>query len=404
MKKNYITAIALKNAISKALSETKVKKINCGNNLYVRVNPTSSICTYIGRIYANSKDTTVTIGRYHDISLSKAREILSDLVKDKENKKSEPTTPLIDDFIWEWYGEKIKTYKAGSSRPKNLRSLIKIILNTLAGIRLDEINAKIVCTNFSAMNQTANNKHNAINILQMCLQNAYLKGIIPFNPLTDILKGSESPFKRATSNGFKWVDATEIKEKYFIPLSSTSLTNRVFYLLIMLTGFRFGETRLLKWSYIDFDKKLIVIPADAQGANKTRVDYYKPMSIQIERLLLNWHKITSKSTGDFIFESSPNKAICEGSFREPFKALTTNELDFHGIRKVIRTWLTSKGVEVNIAELTLQHDVRSKLEKTYNKYSFTEEVRLALQMWGDYVASQLPPEFLSLIKVKEESK
>ena len=30
MKKNYITAIALKNAISKALSETKVKKINCG--------------------------------------------------------------------------------------------------------------------------------------------------------------------------------------------------------------------------------------------------------------------------------------------------------------------------------------------------------------------------------------
>ena len=76
----------------------------------------------------------------------------------------------------------------------------------------------------------------------------------------------------------------------------------------------------------------------------------------------------------------------------------------HGIRKVIRTWLTSKGVEVNIAELTLQHDVRSKLEKTYNKYSFTEEVRLALQMWGDYVASQLPPEFLSLIKVKEESK
>ena len=61
-------------------------------------------------------------------------------------------------------------------------------------------------------------------------------------------------------------------------------------------------------------------------------------------------------------------------------------------------------MEVNIAELTLQHDVRSKLEKTYNKYSFTEEVRHALQMWGDYVESQLPPEFLSLIKVEEESK
>lgn len=70
----------------------------------------------------------------------------------------------------------------------------------------------------------------------------------------------------------------------------------------------------------------------------------------------------------------------------------------------MRTWMSSKGIPVNIAELALQHDVRSALEKVYDRYKYTDEVRNALQQWNDYLESQLPPEFLSLIKVEEEIK
>ena len=64
----------------------------------------------------------------------------------------------------------------------------------------------------------------------------------------------------------------------------------------------------------------------------------------------------------------------------------------------MRTWFSSQGIAVNIAELALQHDVRSSLEKVYDKYKYIEEVREALQLWNDFVESQLPEEFLELIR------
>ena len=62
--------------------------------------------------------------------------------------------------------------------------------------------------------------------------------------------------------------------------------------------------------------------------------------------------------------------------------------------------MSSQGVPVNIAELSLQHDVRSALEKVYDRYKYTDEVRTALQQWNDYVEKNLPPEFLELIAEK----
>ena len=403
-KRTSITVIELKSEVKKALNLPKITKISCKGNLYVVVNGSSGSANYVVKIKHGSKDTSKKIGSFLEISLSDARKKANEIIENfcKEEAEEQVKSPLLDDFIWVWYNEKIKTYKVGSTRPKNLRSLIKIILLALAGTRLNEINARVVCERFIPLNQTANNKHNAISVLIMVLQNAYLKGIVPLNPLTDILKGSESPFKRPPAIGHKWIEASQIKDKYFDPLSATPPLNRYFYLLIMLTGFRFGEVRLLKWDYIDFEKELIVIPANAQGANKTQVDYYKPMSTQVKKLLLNLNKSHCNPKTSFVFKSEfqEDKPICEGSLREPLKSLTTRELDFHGIRKIIRTWLSSKDVKVNVAELTLQHDVRSKLEKTYDKYSFIEEVRQALQMWADYVEKQLPPRFLELINAE----
>ena len=99
-----------------------------------------------------------------------------------------------------------------------------------------------------------------------------------------MLKGRESPFKKPKSEGFKNIAPNDIAEKFLIPLSATSEVNRVFYLYLLLTGFRFGEVRLAHCSWFDFDKELIIIPPDAIGANKTQTEYIKPMTKQIKKL------------------------------------------------------------------------------------------------------------------------
>ena len=151
--------------------------------------------------------------------------------------------------------------------------------------------------------------------------------------------------------------------------------------------------------HIGLGLNLIVIPPYAIGANKTQTEYVKPMTTQIRKLMLSWKKDHYDQNCNFVFRSSfNNNAICESALREPVKALTTRELDFHGIRKVMRTWFSSQDISIKISELALQHDVRSSIEKTYDKYSYIEEIRAALQKWNDYVEKNLPDEFLILLK------
>lgn len=47
---------------------------------------------------------------------------------------------------------------------------------------------------------------------------------------------------------------------------------------------------------------------------------------------------------DFLFKSDYSDSVAgDACFREPFKQLTSRELDFHGLRKSLKTRLVSVG-------------------------------------------------------------
>lgn len=404
--KEHLSNAEFEKRIIKAKKSKKRTIINLGGNLFAIVRPNSSKISYTVRVKTRAKDTTNTIGSYPNMSLLQARakalvEIKS-LKKIQEAQEIKNIAPILRDAFDEWYTVKVKQYKVGSTRPKNLMTIMRTTIEPsgLADLPITEINPRTISAKLADLDQTAGNKHNAVSTISSCLQYFYLKGSLPFNPIADLLKGRESPFKKPKTNGFKFIAPDELSEKFLKPLSSTAHVNRVFYLYLLLTGFRFGEARLAHWSWFDFKRDLIVIPPDAIGANKTQTEYVKPMTKQIKLLILNWKEFNYSDDSDFVFKSEyTKKALCEGTFREPIKALTSRELDLHGIRKVMRSWMSSQDIPVKIAELSLQHDVRSSIEKVYDKYSYVEEIRQALQRWNDYVETQLPTEFSSLLKI-----
>ena len=386
----------LKKCIDIAINEHKQVVKGLGGGLELVVTKNTGLATFYCR---NPKRK---IGLASKMSLANAFNAVDTLKKEQKKEKEEikkRSCPTFEEFYTVWLDEKKEVCKKGSSRCSNFNSLFKRTLYPLHKVKLNEITPNLVFKSLSSIEQSDGNKHNAVSLLIQCLRNATLKGIIDINPIADMLTGNESPFKKPKSEGFKYIAPNDIAEKFLIPLSATSEVNRVFYLYLLLTGFRFGEVRLAHWSWFDFDKELIIIPPDAIGANKTQTEYIKPMTKQIKKLLLNWKGRNYIENCDYVFRSeTTNKAICEGSFREPIKALTTRELDPHGIRKVMRSWMSSQDIPVKIAELALQHDVRSAIEKVYDKYSYVEEIREALQKWNDYIESQLPNEYLELIK------
>lgn len=398
-----LTETEFKKKVSNFLIDRKKGIINCGSSLFALISTKGEI-SFAVRVVSNQKDTRIVIGHYPKLSMAEARKKASQIKKEHKLNRVNTEHPneypkFRDYFKNNCFPDKKSKCKEGSTWSTNINTLFTktIVPSGLADCKLNEINAALVCRLMKEVNQTPGNKHNATSVIIMVMQKAVLEGVIPFNPISNLLTGSESPFPRPKAKGYKFISPDEMNTKFLTPLTTKPL-NRCFYLLLTLTGFRFGECRNLKWDYCDTTKKIITSPSDAIGANKTQTDYYKPMTTQIYALL-NKIKAIQNNVGDYVFNSnSSNKPICEASFREPIKALTSRELDPHGIRKVMRTWFSSQGVEVNIAELALQHDVRSSLEKVYDKYKYIEEVREALQLWNNYIEKQLPKEFLELIE------
>lgn len=388
----------------------KPKIINLGGNLFLYPRKSDSKIKFAVRLINGKSDKKIIIGHYPNTSLAEARLKAKDAMKEaqkvfvNEVDKESDLILTFAQFFNTWRVQKIASYKKGSTRAKNLQTIWNTTISKtgLGELKLNEITVKEVCSRFLLLRQTDWNKHYGVSIVNMCLQAATLQGLIPFNPIASLLSGSESPFKcPKKGTGFKTILPQDIFEKFVNPLKGTNFTQRAFYLLLILTGFRFGEVRNMHVSWCDFNKDVILIPADAVGANKTQTEYIKPMTVQIKNLILNIIK-RQKAPSDLLFQSPyGNRPLCEGTFREPIKALTSRELDPHGIRKVMRTWMSSQGIPVNIAELSLQHDVRSALEKVYDRYKYTDEVRAALQQWNDYVEKSLPPEFLELIYGKD---
>lgn len=142
-----------------------------------------------------------------------------------------------------------------------------------------------------------------------------------------------------------------------------------------------------------------MIPPDAIGANKPQKPLIKPMSTQIINLLSFGKSTGFTSNSKYVFGSVvTGRPVNAYTFRESMKALTSRELDFHGIRKCMKTWLVSEGKQSEfISELALTHDVRSTNLKKYNKYDYIEELRNAMQLWDDYIESGLPKKFLELL-------
>lgn len=340
------------------------------------------------------------LGSVNKMSLANAYKKAEEL-KAKEQQTTAPRrkkdkTPKLKDYFLPWLEEKAKNFKPSSTRPQNLKALYKNTLYPLHELSLSDIKPKAVYERLSAIEQTGNNKHNAVTLLADILKTACLQGVIEYNPMQGI-----NPFKCAKAQGYKSVSYTELRQAFFEPLKITPMANRVFYLLIALVGFRFGECRLLHWSWIDFTKEIIIIPPDALGANKTQTEYKKPMSKETVKLLMKWRALCEPASSDFVFATQDKRfsgAMCESVFREPVKALTDGRQDFHGFRKCIKTFLIDHGFSAYDSELVLSHDIRNSLEKTYDKGDRIENARACAQAWADYlIKNQITPEFLELI-------
>ena len=149
--------------------------------------------------------------------------------------------------------------------------------------------------------------------------------------------------------------------------------------LLLLTAQRRTEIGKLAWSEIDFDRKLITLPADRVKNSRS---HELPLSRQALAVIERQRRIT-----DFVFGGI-------GGFQD--WAVAKAALDqrvgiapwrIHDIRRTCATQLGELGVQPHYIEAILNHysGHRSGVAGVYQRAKYSDEMRSALQRWADHI-------------------
>ncbi|MFM5335285.1 tyrosine-type recombinase/integrase [Aeromonas enteropelogenes] len=166
-----------------------------------------------------------------------------------------------------------------------------------------------------------------------------------------------------------------------------------FYLLLLLGG-RKMELLSATWGEFDLDKQIWVLTAE-----RTKTE--KEITIPLPTLAVTWLK-EAKYLGcgsDYVFpaisqQSKPHMA--QNTLNRAIEMLRQQvegieKLNVHALRHTARTHLAELGVQQEVAEVCLNHSLKSQgMPATYNHYQFFEERKAALELWATVIKSLLP--------------
>ena len=157
--------------------------------------------------------------------------------------------------------------------------------------------------------------------------------------------------------------------------------------LLVLTGQRRDEIGGLRWSEIDFDKRLISLPA---SRTKNKLPHDIPMSDTVFDILSK----CKRRDGDCVFGATGKKSFCGYALgkRTLDKAIRPALAPWriHDLRRTCTTGMAEKvGVQPHIVEAVLNHvsGYKAGVAGIYNKAVYAKEKREALTLWADYVRS-----------------
>lgn len=168
--------------------------------------------------------------------------------------------------------------------------------------------------------------------------------------------------------------------------------------LIALTAARSGEVRGATWPEIDLDGALWVVPGERMKSGKEHRVPLVPEAVQLLR------DLPRVSGSDFVFPNIKGSMLSDMSVSAVMRRMQAAEeaaerkgwLDPqsgrpavpHGLRSTFRDWAAEHGIERDVAELALAHNVGSEVERAYRRTDLFEHRRTVMCYWADYLTGR----------------
>lgn len=159
-------------------------------------------------------------------------------------------------------------------------------------------------------------------------------------------------------------------------------------LFLIFTAARSGEVRGATWAEFDLGAAVWTIPAARMKAKQAHRVPLPEQALEILRGQRGQHK-------DLVFPSVREQAVLSDmaltSFLRRMKALSDvpgRAATAHGFRSSFRDWCSEHGYSRDLAEKSLAHTIKNKVEAAYHRTDLLEQRRPMMQAWADYLMPQ----------------
>jgi len=214
-----------------------------------------------------------------------------------------PTTPLFKDFVEVWFGEKCIEWRA--SHRKTVRDDIdkrliprfgEMMVGSITKADILAFRADLAKAQARGKNQTLSNPR--INKILNPLRQILCEAADRYDFRTPFVNIKQLKVKRTDVEPFSLEEVKRIIETVRIDYQ--------FYLTVrFFTGMRTGEVHGLKWKYVDFERRLILIRETVvDGEDGIPKNDSSQREIQMSQLVFDALKEQEKSTrkiSDFVF-------------------------------------------------------------------------------------------------------
>lgn len=351
---------------------------------------------WILRYRHGGRQKELTIGRYPDITLSKARELATesraniqqgeDVARSKklEARKlaaAKTLRELANDYL-----AKAKPVLAASTFKQRKHHIDDVILPKLGSLLVREVTT----TDVVYLLESVGKVHVATLVL-IALSRIFKHGIAKHLALTNPCLGITATAICDAPNPTRLrLKLSEDELRAVLPaLPSIGVENAIAIKILLSTCVRISELVKAEWAHIDFDKAEWSIP-DANS--KTR----KGFTIPLPPAIVGWFKELQLYACGSMYVL-PTRRV--GASKQPHILTLTisvalsklcNKLESvrrftpHDLRSTARSHLTELGINLIVAERCLNHSLGG-LVGIYDQHDYMTERRTALELWTDFI-------------------
>ena len=389
-----------------ALTAMEVKRLTCpdgqkqvkksdGNGLFLLVKNTGSKLWRM-RYRFNGKYQELAFGTYPTIPLIEARNMAAHAraqlvqgINPADERRAKKRASQEGERIFSvvglsWWEQQAPSWS--DEHAKKVKRWIAIEMKPIAKLSLDVIDQGHI-TELMLSIEAAGHRRAAPTILSVinrifgyALAHRYTRNNPAQGlPLGDILKPMPKVQHRAAITkplalGQLIRDIDKTDSGSYCTVEALKLIPRLFL--------RPKEIRCLKWEYIDFDQKLLIIPAEDMKRGR---EHLVPLADQVIEQLHGIQEITGYSPYIFPSQRSSDKPISKNVMTNRLRDLGygADVMSAHGFRSTASTILHEQGWHHDVIETQLAHLTGTATSRAYNRSIYLAERAKMMQSWAD---------------------